>query len=117
MVDYSSPYMPNVYSNANAMSTMQGLAEKQKQNQANMEASQHIANGDYTSAEQAYRSAGMNDQADAARARGTSITAGNHIANGDYHSAADVMLKNGYYEQARKFGQDHLEDVNKLYGI
>lgn len=117
MPDYANPYLPNVLSNAYALQTIQGLMQRQQQNEANMAAANAIANGDYLLAEQYYRSAGMNAQADAMREKHVNIEAGNHIANGDYDAAADTMLKNGYYAQARRFTQDHINDINSLYGI
>jgi hypothetical protein len=117
MADYSQPYMPSVLNDANALATMQSLMQRQSQNQAAMSASALLANGDYDTAEQLYRSVGMDDLANQARLRGVSIKAGNAAANGDYQGAADHLLRSGYLDQAQTLKKEHLEDVNRLFGI
>jgi hypothetical protein len=112
MVDYSQPYMPNMLSNANALSTMQGLMDRQKQNDATLQATQAIGRGDYDAAEAAYRQAGLDQQAEATRAKSTNIKAGQFIAGGDYDAAAGVMLQGGYLDAGQKLSDKQREDVD-----
>ena len=113
MVDYSQPYMPNALSNANALSTMNGLMEKQKQSDANLAATQAIGRGDYDAAEAAYRAAGLDQQAEATRAKSVNIKAGSAIAGGDYDAAAGIMLKHGYLDAGQKLSDKQRDDVDR----